>query len=392
MNPTRSPHATRHSAGTLRRAFAWATGCAMAALVPLVAPGAASAFGTFGPVESHSVSGFVSHAAARDLDGNGTVDIAASNQASTNGDSLLVYFGNGDGTLAVPIPLGVGEEPSGIAIGRFDRDRRPDIAVANHADDTISFISWRKVGGFKHGPTLDTPHGPYLLAAADLNRDRRTDLVGINDLDPGPKGLSVWLQRRRGGLGPRKDYRVPGGVYGLAVGRLDADKRPDVATLNSDGDILVRLARRDGRLGRARLTHNPLTGSFYNMAVADLNRDGKGDVAVGDDVGGELRVRLGRGNGRFRSPETINVPDLFAGLAAGDFDRDGKLDLAAGSYPPAGAVVVRGKGNGRFAAPSPAYPAGSLPFSLGTARLNADRGLDLILGGSDSLDIFLNQP
>ena len=392
MNPSTSP---RKHTNAARRALAWALGCGAAVLTALIAPGAASAFGTFSADDSYSTSGLIGQAAFGDLDGNGTVDIAAAadEQPGDAGDGLIVYYGNGDGTLGTPLPISAGDDPSGVAIGRFSGDKRRDIAVANDGDNTISQLFVTKAGGFKHGPTLKAPARPFLLKAADLNRDGRTDLVSANAQDPA-KAISVWLQRRGGGFAARHDYSASGSSFrGLAVARLNADRRPDVAVLDYGDEVSVHLTKRNGTLGPRRVVHNPGFGGSSDLAIADFNRDGKGDLVAGDTTNNALHVRLGKGNGRFRDDKEVSLSSADpSGLTTGDFNRDGKADIGIASYSPTRVVTVMGKGNGKFGPESSPYPAASQGFWLGAARLNADKGLDLVYGGRTTLDVFLNLP
>jgi hypothetical protein len=55
-------------------------------------------------------------------------------------------------------------------------------------------------------------------------------------------------------------------------------------------------------------------------------------------------------------------------------------------------VTLRGKGNGKFGPESAPYTTVSNGFWLGAARLNADKGLDLVYGGRTSLEVFMNVP
>lgn len=390
MNPT-----APHSAPTARRALAWTLGCGAALLGPLMAPGAASAFGTFGALDSHPTPGLVSQAAFGDLDGDGAVDIAAAvdEQPGNAGDGVLVYSGNGDGTLGVPLPIAAGDGPDGVAIGRFSGDRRRDIAVSASADDTISLLYTKKNGIFKHGPTLNTPARPTFLAAADLNRDGRTDLISLNSAAT-TKPISTWLQRSGGGFGSRRDYSAYGTEWrGLAVGDLNGDKRPDVAVLSYLDDVSVRLTKRNGTLGRRTVVRNPGGGGWFDLAMADFNRDGKGDLVAGDMGSNALHVRLGKGNGRFKGDHEIPLAGAEPGaLVTGDFNRDRKADIGIASYSPARVVTLPGKGNGKFGPESAPYPAASQGFWIGAARLNADKGPDLVFGGRTTLDVFMNQP
>ena len=89
------------------------------------------------------------------------------------------------------------------------------------------------------------------------------------------------------------------------------------------------------------------------MAVADLNRDGIKDVAIG---GGntELSILLGVGNGTFvRQPVVTLVPggDLFSAcndIGLGDLNRDGIQDLVVPLGNGEGNAILIGNGNGTF--------------------------------------------
>jgi hypothetical protein len=393
MNPNISSRLNTHAA---RRALAWALGCGVAVLVPLMAPGAASAFGTFSPKDTYATPGLVGQAAFGDLDGNGTMDVAATadEQPGDAGDGLYLYFGNGDGTLGVPLPIAAGDGPGGVAIGRFSGDGRRDVAVASEGD-SISLLHTQQGGGFDHGPTLKTPAGPFLLQAADLNRDGRTDLVSVNYFADEAKAISIWLQRSGGGFAARRDYSASGSSFrGLAVGRINGDKRPDVAVLSQGDDVSVHLTKKDGTLGPKTVVRNPGFGGFADLAIADFDRDGKGDLVVGESApDNALHVRLGKGNGRFRRDhEIILAAGHASGLATGDFNRDGKADIGVAIYSPGRVVTLLGKGNGKFGPESAPLAAASQGFWLGAARLNADKGLDLVFGGRSAMDVFLNVP
>ena len=72
------------------------------------------------------------------------------------------------------------------------------------------------------------------------------------------------------------------------------------------------------------------------LAIADLNGDGKLDIAVAAVTGG-VTILLGNGDGTFRSGSTITAglgPNNNSVIAA-DFNGDGKLDLAVARIPTA---------------------------------------------------------
>src|ERR1043165_6703523 len=64
-----------------------------------------------------------------------------------------------------------------------------------------------------------------------------------------------------------------------------------------------------------------------SVALGDLNRDGKPDVAVANSNSKTVTVLRGNGNGTFTQTASIpfSTPPMF--VVAADFDNDGKLDL-----------------------------------------------------------------
>ena len=119
-----------------------------------------------------------------------------------------------------------------------------------------------------------------------------------------------------------------------------------------------------------------------NVAVADLNGDGKLDLAIPSQTEPVVVVLLGRGDGSFG--QTLSIPAGQGGnfLLAADLDGDGHLDLAT-SNQDGSATVLWGNGDGTFSTPASYDVKGHL--ALGTAQwvaaadLNGDGALDLVL-------------
>jgi uncharacterized repeat protein (TIGR01451 family) len=127
-------------------------------------------------------------------------------------------------------------------------------------------------------------------------------------------------------------------------------------------------------------------GTFpYDIVTADINGDGKVDLAVANSGGTNISILLGNGDGTFESAVNYDAgaPNP-AFLAKGDFNNDGKTDLAAAST--SGMVsILLGNGDGSFQAPK------ILATSFGpivVADFNLDGLSDLAVGGT-SVNIFL---
>ncbi len=115
----------------------------------------------------------------------------------------------------------------------------------------------------------------------------------------------------------------------LASGRIGGDGVQDVAVANQSGVLTVYYGQ-GGTLGppiHIEASMGPLT----DVIIADMNRDGLGDVAVTAPAEGRVLVYLSDGNGieSDTAPVVLNAWRGVRNLIAGNFDGTGGLDLAA---------------------------------------------------------------
>ena len=108
------------------------------------------------------------------------------------------------------------------------------------------------------------------------------------------------------------------------------------------------------------------------VAAADLNGDGKPDLAVVNHNNDTVSVLLNTGNGTF-APKV----DYFTGwapfhIAAADLDGDGKPDLAFTHPGPNTLTVLLNNGNGTFALPID-YPTGRRALFIRSDMLTSVR-------------------
>jgi hypothetical protein len=229
-------------------------------------------------------------------------------------------------------------------------------------------------------------------AIVDLNGDGRADLVASIRREaksqPG-EGLHVWLNDGADGWnlmvnGMRRDL----GYGGAEVGDVNGDGRPDVAFSGHDGlpQIYVNYLNVDPP-SWVSTTERGIGDNLpcADVALGDLNRDGKCDLAVLGQFsrGAGLEVYYGDGSGGMSDPVQVLEPLIYgAQVMMRDVDGDGHLELIATtmlgpkvwSYDAAQGLVDRSDG-------LPQPEVGGADLGLDVADLDGDGRAELLVAG-----------
>ncbi|WP_169977895.1 FG-GAP repeat domain-containing protein [Tautonia rosea] len=172
----------------------------------------------------------------------------------------------------------------------------------------------------------------------------------------------------------------------------------------SRGDETVRMAEYYGFLP---LEIYKLDTRISGVVVADLDGDGKDDVAVANNARSRIDLLLttegpsdedgafGFGANRLTSTQRMRITSIpvnkeVVSLQAGDLDGDGKIDLAFYGKP-AELTVLYNLGDARFGRPRrvPTGPAAESNSALALGDLNQDGRLDLTLMTSQEIITIL---
>jgi Bacterial Ig-like domain (group 3)/FG-GAP-like repeat len=222
------------------------------------------------------------------------------------------------------------------------------------------------------------------VAVADLNGDGKADIVVTNCggcYGPPRIGHSgsvgVMLGNGDGTFEPAVTYDSGGAIpVFVAVADLNGDGKPDLAVVNrNSANIGVLLGNGDGTFQPA-ITYGSADGFFSPVlvAVADLNGDGRPDLVVAnrcsdENCDGAAGVLLNNGDGTFRPAAMYLSGGAYANsVAVADVNRDGKPDvIVANDQSSPGARdgnvgVLLGNGDGTLQA-AETYPAsGNIPL------------------------------
>jgi hypothetical protein len=312
---------------------------------------------------------------------------------------------------SVPLPVGtiasrfaVGNTPGSVEIGDMNNDGKPDLIVANERSDNVTILLGDGKGAFAPAPGSPFPagHSPNDVALGDFNRDGRLDVAFANHQE---KYLTVLLGDGRGGLAPaaRSPFAVEvrPHTHGVATGDFDGDGNLDLVT-ESWGTDQVEVLFGDGTGGFR------MPGTFYKVGkhpyqrlrVADLNGDGKSDIITTNLEGDDVTILLADGRGTFRQPPGSPFPcgDSPFNLAVGDVNGDGKPDLAIVNSPSStsdrrgrdGLTILLGDGAGGFSmlAGSP-FATGRIPNRVAIGDVDGDGVNDVAVSSPDENNITL---
>ena len=293
--------------------------------------------------------------------------------------TISVLLGNGDGTFAPHVEYEVGDYATGVVAGDFNDDGKIDLAVSNNFDNTISILYGNGDGTFQPQVVVDVASGPMSIATGDFNGDGKADLIASC---VGSGVVSILLN---GGNGEFTLVNSPSGLFNpdlslVITGDFNGDGNVDAIISSKIQEQLYFLAGEgNGSLKSPVALSRRTLGEIYSVTSADINNDGKVDLAFVADAPAGLFVMLGEGNGEFKAPLLSTVAGVSS-IALADVNGDGLLDaVTPATY---GSLEISlGDGKGRFgisrttSTPAPIYG----PNSTVAADFNGDGKLDLAI-------------
>jgi len=269
-----------------------------------------------------------------------------------------------------------------VTTADFDGDGNADLAFAT-AQNRMTVLLNDGRGGFRRRDYSSPTPVPYdYIAAADINKDAKTDLLTVTNGSGASNGfVTAWLNNNDGTFRFHANFPAGGRPKTLVFGHFTADDILDIAVLSTDGNtgkVVVLTGDGSGGFGAPK-TIDVGAPSPTAIALGDFDRDGNLDLFVGKGNAREIALALGDGAGNFGRPTSFNAGGAPAHLAIGDFNKDGRLDLALPNTVTNRVNVLLANRVGGFGPPQEFDVGTGVPGTITAGDVNWDCHTDLVV-------------
>jgi glucose/arabinose dehydrogenase len=191
-------------------------------------------------------------------------------------------------------------------------------------------------------------------------------------------------------LAPVTQYATGIQAHSVTSADLNRDGRLDLAVANSgSNNISILFGNGNGTFAPA--TNFSAGSEPKSVSTADLNGDGWLDLFTANQNSNNVSVLFNNRNGTFAP--AVNYAGAIGSheVVAGDVDGDNDIDIAVTGWGGTIVRVMRNNGAGVFSS-FVDYNVGSNPHTLQLADFNGDNRPDLAVAnqGSDNVNIFIN--
>ncbi len=280
-----------------------------------------------------------------DFDGDGKLDLILISQAKQTLQAFRNQF-QANGTISGPtsyFPVIGGKGMEDVACGDIDGDGKPDLAVCNRTDKTLSVLRNTSADG---NISFSTPvtfpaTDPLRVAVADVNADGKPDVIVANfngSISVFGNTASVGVINASS-LAAKVDFGVSGFVSSLALSDIDADGKTDVMVTNGSNICILKNISAGGAItGSSFATKVDVPMGFFvdQIQAADLDGDTKPDLVVTN--GGRNSISILKNittvgvilPWSFNSRVDFPTTDQIRSICIADADGDTRPDIIMG--------------------------------------------------------------
>jgi hypothetical protein len=301
-----------------------------------------------------------------------------------------------------PIILEVGENTRCLSLGDVDNDSDIDIAIANGDDDNVSIVVNNGNSTFTlSDDRASAGDNPQSVEIVKLDDDNFADLVISNETEGSVTihfgvGNQTFIQNvltlNTGGVNTRP--------YTVSVADLNGDGKKDIAVANA-------LSQGTGRIGfffqetnrtfstLQEIEAGPTAIKPRAIFLVDLNNDNAIDIISANELSNNISILLNSSNNTadFTTLTEINTGKNPFWLGVLDFEGNGTLDIFVANKQDNTISLILNDGTEEFTSID-AIPidTNSSPEYIGVGDINADGKKDLVLSnsGNQTISSLLN--
>jgi hypothetical protein len=333
----------------------------------------------FAPAVSYEVGPSPAYVTGADANGDGRTDLLVS--ANIGDSTLTILTNNGSGVFGSNDTLSVGSSPFCVAAADVNGDGRIELFTANAGENSLTVLTNNGSGRFGSNATLVVGEYPVYVAVADVNGDGKLDLISANFRSDGyGNTLTIFTNNGSGRFVYSATPVVGQGPFALVAADVNNDRKIDLISANANGNSLTVLTNNgSGVFGY----NDTLTVGTYpqSVAAADVNGDRKLDLISANTSSGTLTILTNNGSGTFGWHATLSTgsgeQSYPASVVAADVNNDDKMDLVSANYGDNTLTVFANNGAGSFGV-NATLEVGQGPYSVAVVHINGDGRSDLV--------------
>ncbi len=299
-----------------------------------------------------------------DFDGDGLEDLAGGFWSTGR---IYVVLNPGAGPWLPVLVDGAAPEPVMLSAADFDGDGDTDLALSESGMDRITWYRNDGSGYSWEEHTVGACPDAYSCLAWDPDLDGNDDILCTSRSG----GWVGWFENADGAGTSWTLHVIDDAIQNpitAVTGDFDGNSGPDLAVAGS-GDIRLAVYTSPG-FARTVIATDTLGCTFYGLAAADFNLDGRDDIVGGSVIAAAIDCYLSSTS--LSEWIFVRVAVLASScLEAMDLDSDGDLDIVSSAAIDDGLVLRLNNGGGASWAPKPILPIGTDGF-FGMARGDFD--------------------